>query len=167
MRATSQLNGMRGIRIDDPFGIGMNTNVVAHQNCIKGNSIAGMEVEPGGYPITPQLDAKNNWWGHASGPMEIPRNPSGAGDRIIDLEQNVDFIPWLLVPPPAPCPAAPPPPNTPGKVTGGGADRGRSAVLAARRPDLAAGSHPESERLEFKFHLRVRGHVLRSDRGGR
>jgi hypothetical protein len=114
------LNGMRGIRIDDMFGIGINTNVVAHQNCIKGNSIAGMEVEPGGYPVTPMLDAKNNWWGHASGPMEVPRNPSGAGDRIIDLEQNVDFIPWLTVPPGPPCPAAPPPPNTAGKVTGGG-----------------------------------------------
>jgi len=110
---------MRAIRIGD-LGFGINTNIVAHQNCIKGNSIAGMEVEPGGYPITPQLNAENNWWGHASGPMEVPRNPSGAGDRIIDLEQNVDFMPWLTVPPGPPCPAAPPPPNTPGKVTGGG-----------------------------------------------
>ncbi|MGB2874171.1 MAG: post-COAP-1 domain-containing protein [Gaiellaceae bacterium] len=114
------LNGLRGIRVGDPFGIGINTSIVAHQNCIKGNSIAGMEVEPGGYPMTPQLNAENNWWGHPSGPMEVPRNPSGAGDKIIDLDQNVDFMPWLTVPPPAPCPAAPPPPNTPGKVTGGG-----------------------------------------------
>jgi parallel beta helix pectate lyase-like protein len=120
INSNTLLNGMRGIRIDNPFAIGLNTDVVAHQNCIKGNSIAGMEVELGGYPTTPQLNAENNWWGHASGPMEVPRNPSGAGDRIIDVEQNVDFMPWLTVPPPAPCPAAPPPPDTPGKVTGGG-----------------------------------------------
>src|SRR6266566_553588 len=72
INSNTLLNGMRGIRIDDPFGIGINTNVVAHQNCITGNTIAGMEVEPGGYPITPQLNAESNWWGHASGPMEIP-----------------------------------------------------------------------------------------------
>jgi hypothetical protein len=41
------------------------------------------------------------------------------GDKIIDLQQNVDFDPWLHAPPSTPCPQ-PPPPNTPGKVTGGG-----------------------------------------------
>ena len=41
------------------------------------------------------------------------------GDKIIDLDQNVDFDPWLMAPPSPPCPQ-PPPPNTPGKVTGGG-----------------------------------------------
>jgi hypothetical protein len=41
------------------------------------------------------------------------------GDKIIDLDQNVDFAPWLTAPPSPPCPQ-PPPPNTPGKVTGGG-----------------------------------------------
>jgi hypothetical protein len=42
------------------------------------------------------------------------------GDKIIDLEQNVAFFPWLLAPTGAQCPIPPPPPNTPGKVTGGG-----------------------------------------------
>jgi len=118
------LNGLRGIQIDDPFGVGINSGVVAHQNCIKGNSIAGMEVEPLGYPTTPQLNAENNWWGSSSGPNELPRNPTGTGDKIVDLDQNVDFSPWLTAPPPSPCPAAPPPPNTPGKVTGGGQIQG-------------------------------------------
>jgi len=113
------LNGMRGIRIDDPFMVGINMNVTAHQNCIQGNTIAGMEVGPLGYPATPQLNAENNWWGHPTGPNEIPRNPTGLGDKIIDPDQNVDFDPWLMAPPNPPCPQ-PPPPNTPGKVTGGG-----------------------------------------------
>jgi hypothetical protein len=117
------LNGNRAIVVDNPFsnfGVPPNSNIAAHLNCIKGNVTAGMAVDPLAYPITPQLNAENNWWGDASGPNELPRNPTGTGDRIIDLNQNVDFVPWLTVPPGPPCPAAPPPPNTPGKVTGGG-----------------------------------------------
>ena len=114
------LNGVRAIVVSDPFFVGINTDITAHQNCIKGNSLAGMEVDPSAYPTTPQLNAENNWWGMPSGPMEFPRNTGGTGDKIIDLDQNVDFTPWLTSPPPSPCPAAPPPPNTPGKATGGG-----------------------------------------------
>jgi hypothetical protein len=121
------LNGLRAIVVENPYGVGQNTNVRANFNCITGNRGAGMEVDPGGYPTTtPQLDAENNWWGDASGPMEVPRNATGTGDRIIDLDQNVDFDPWLTTPPSAPCPAATPPPNTPGKVTGGGYINGTS-----------------------------------------
>ena len=122
-------NGMRAIRIDDTFAIGINSNIVAHVNCIQGNSIAGMEVEPGGYPLLPQLNAENNWWGHPTGPNEIPRNPTGLGDKIIDLEQNVDFSPWLMAPPSPPCPQ-PPPPNVAGKVTGGGQIPGEDPVFS-------------------------------------
>src|SRR5207253_2640532 len=85
------LHGNRAIAVENPFsgfGISPNSDITAHQNCITGNTVAGMDVEPGGYSLTPMLNAENNWWGHASGPMEVPRNPSGAGDRIIDLEQN-------------------------------------------------------------------------------
>ena len=120
---------MRGIRIDDPFATGINTNITANQNCIQGNTIAGMEVESGGYPLSPQLNAENNWWGHPSGPNEIPRNPTGLGDKIIDLEQNVDFHPWLMAAPNPPCPQ-PPPPNTPGKVTGGGQIPGEDPLFS-------------------------------------
>jgi nitrous oxidase accessory protein NosD len=123
------LNGMRGIRIDDPFGAGINTGITADLNCIQGNTIAGMEVEPGGYPLSPQLNAENNWWGHPSGPNEIPRNPTGMGDKIIDLQQNVDFAPWLTLATTPPCPQ-PPPPNTPGKVTGGGQIPGEDPLFS-------------------------------------
>jgi hypothetical protein len=117
------LSGNRAIVVENPFssfGVPPNADITAHQNCIKGNSIAGMDVDPLAYPVTPQLNAENNWWGSPSGPMEIPRNAGGTGDKIIDLEQNVDFDPWLTSPPASPCPPAPPPPNTPGKATGGG-----------------------------------------------
>jgi hypothetical protein len=109
---------MRGIRVDDPFGIGPNSGVAAHFNCIQGNSEAGLQVDANGHSGT--LNAENNWWGSPSGPNEAPGNPTGTGDKIIDPDQNVDFTPWLTVPPSSPCPAGPPPPNTPGKVTGGG-----------------------------------------------
>jgi hypothetical protein len=126
------LNGMRGILVENPyvtFGVVANSNVAAHLNCILGNSVAGMEVDPLAYPITPQLNAENNWWGHPSGPSEIPRNPTGMGDKIIDLDQNVDFDPWLMTPPTPPCPQ-PPPPNTPGKVTGGGQIPGDDPIFS-------------------------------------
>src|SRR5436309_5970955 len=62
------LNGVRAIVVSDPFFVGINTDITAHQNCIQGNSIAGMEVDLLAYPTTPQLNAENNWWGHATGP---------------------------------------------------------------------------------------------------
>ncbi len=37
------------------------------------------------------INAKNNWWGHASGPTHSS-NPEGTGSQISD---NVDYIPWL------------------------------------------------------------------------
>ena len=39
----------------------------------------------------PAVDARFNWWGHASGPTHSS-NPGGTGDRISD---NVDYSPWL------------------------------------------------------------------------
>jgi hypothetical protein len=38
------------------------------------------------------LDARYNWWGHASGPTH-PSNPGGTGDRVSDY---VWFSPWLF-----------------------------------------------------------------------
>jgi hypothetical protein len=114
------LNGNRAIVVENPYGVGPNSNISADLNCIAGNLTAGLEVDPLAYPMTPRLDATNNWWGSASGPFEIPRNTSGGGDKIIDLDQNVEFFPWLLAPRGSLCPVPPPPPNTPGKATGGG-----------------------------------------------
>jgi len=94
-------NGNRAIVVENPYSslfippLLPNSAITAHQNCIQGNAVAGMEVDPLAYPTTPQLNAENNWWGSASGPNEVPRHPSGTGDKIIDPDQNVDFDPWL------------------------------------------------------------------------
>jgi hypothetical protein len=104
-------NGLRGILVEDPFSIGANSNISGHFNCIQGNSIAGMQVDLLAYPVTPQLNAEDNWWGHASGPREVPRHTTGMGDLIIDPDQNVDFDPWLNS-----CPGG----RAPSMVTGGG-----------------------------------------------
>jgi hypothetical protein len=105
-------NGIRGIRVNDldPLSPGGNSGIQAHSNCIQGNSLAGLEVGLGDHAGT--LNAENNWWGHPTGPNEIPRNSSGMGDRIIDPDQNVDFDPWLKS-----CPSGA---AAPSMVTGGG-----------------------------------------------
>ncbi|HEV2923019.1 MAG TPA: right-handed parallel beta-helix repeat-containing protein, partial [Solirubrobacteraceae bacterium] len=99
-------NGVRGIRVDNPFEIGPNSGVTAHQNCIENNSLAGLEEDtPEGYsPVAPgSLEATNNWWGSSTGPT-IASNPGGTGDKIIDQEGVVGYKPWLTSQPPAPCP---------------------------------------------------------------
>ncbi|PYU21471.1 MAG: hypothetical protein DMG30_17445 [Acidobacteria bacterium] len=114
INSNTLLNGMRGIFVDDPFSISPNSGVTAHFNCIKGNSVAGLEAAAGGHSGT--LNAENNWWGSSTGPTNAS-NPGGTGDAVVDPDSNVDFTPWLTSPPGPPCPAAP---NTPGKATGGG-----------------------------------------------
>jgi hypothetical protein len=121
------LNGMRGIRVDDPFAIGINSGVTAHSNCIKGNTMAGLEVGSSGHSGI--LHAENNWWGSSTGPTNA-NNPGGTGDAVVDPDNNVTFVPFLTSPPGPPCPAAPPPPNTPGKVTGGGQIPGDDPIFS-------------------------------------
>jgi len=41
------------------------------------------------------IDARNNYWGDASGPYHPTTNPLGAGDRVSD---RVLYSPWLSVP---------------------------------------------------------------------
>ena len=106
------LTGMSAIRLSDG-----NTGVTGHMNCIQGNSVAGLELFPGGHVGT--LNADMNWWGSSTGPT-IASNPGGTGDAIIDPDGVVDYTPFLPTPPGPPCPAAPPPPNTPGRASGGG-----------------------------------------------
>jgi len=112
------VNGNRAIVVDNPFssfGVPPNSDIAAHLNCIQGNTLAGMEVDLSAYPTSPPLNAENNWWGSPSGPTN-PANPTGTGDRVIDPDNNVDFMPWLTIPP-AGCLQVQ---NTPGKATGGG-----------------------------------------------
>jgi hypothetical protein len=89
-------NGQRGIRVDDPFSIGPNSNITANTNNIQGNAIAGLEVESASY-FGGSLDAKNNWWGSPTGPTH-PSNFGGTGDKIIDPDGAVTFIPFLTSP---------------------------------------------------------------------
>jgi len=50
-------------------------------------------VNYGVYNTSPTtLDARNNWWGHSSGPYHPISNPNGSGVRVGD---RVNFIPWL------------------------------------------------------------------------
>ncbi|NUO20142.1 T9SS type A sorting domain-containing protein [bacterium] len=65
-----------------------------YDNIISGNT--GQTIDfLSGYPST--IDARNNWWGHETGPYHPTRNPFGQGDTI--LSDSVLFDPWLLSPP--------------------------------------------------------------------
>jgi hypothetical protein len=100
-------NGIRGIKVDD-IGVGANSGVTAHNNCIMGNTVAGLEVPAGGHSGT--LNATNNWWGAASGPKYNGAGP-GTGDNIIDPGLVVIFSPFLTSTFGTPC--APPPVGPP------------------------------------------------------
>jgi hypothetical protein len=95
-------NGIRGIKVDNLFA--PNSGVTAHNNCLVGNTVAGLEVPATGHTGT--LDAKNNWWGAASGPKYNGAGP-GTGDNIIDADGVVAYIPFLTSTTGTPC--APPP----------------------------------------------------------
>ena len=41
------------------------------------------------------LDAENNWWGHASGPLHPTTNPLGQGNAVSDY---VDYSQWAYIP---------------------------------------------------------------------
>jgi hypothetical protein len=85
--------GQRAISVDDPYGVGPNKNITAHNNNIQGNAVAGLQVDAGAY--TPGiLNAENNWWGSPTGPTST-NNPGGTGDKVIDPANAVDFFPYL------------------------------------------------------------------------
>jgi hypothetical protein len=97
-------NGIRGVKVDNPFAIGPNSGITAHMNCFVGNSVAGLEVTSGGHTGT--LNAQSNWWGSATGPKYNGAGP-GTGDNIIDPDHVVAYIPFLTSTSGTPC--APPP----------------------------------------------------------
>ena len=98
--------GMRGIWVENPYasyGVIANSGISGHMNCIMGNTVAGLAVDAGAYSGAPgTLDATNNWWGSANGPM-IASNPSGTGDKIIDPDGVVDYTPFLTSNATTPC----------------------------------------------------------------
>ncbi|MFW6150832.1 MAG: right-handed parallel beta-helix repeat-containing protein [Chloroflexota bacterium] len=67
-----------GIHVDD------DGDLIATCNNIEGNNIIGVYKQN-----PPSVDARNNWWGDASG-------PSGVGPGIGDeVSENVHYEPWL------------------------------------------------------------------------
>lgn len=76
------------------FRAGPNSQITLDSNIITGNrgeTINCWEL----YPTV--IDARNNYWGHPSGPYHPTSNPSGQGDTL--LSDSVLFIPWLTEPP--------------------------------------------------------------------
>jgi RHS repeat-associated protein len=65
-------------------------NPTIQNNLIYGNAQYGVNNASAGVTI----DATNNWWGNASGPVHTS-NPSGTGDQV---SNGVTFNPWLGAP---------------------------------------------------------------------
>ena len=80
---------------NNSVGIGVEPAVNAANVAVNYNNIAGNIVYGVSNNGTGILNAKNNWWGNASGPVPDTR-PAGYksyGDKVSD---HVDFQPWLL-----------------------------------------------------------------------
>ncbi len=65
-------------------------NPVISTNDIISNTDYGVYNEP----WSTEVNAENNWWGHASGPYHPTLNSAGRGNKVSD---NVDFSPWRTV----------------------------------------------------------------------
>ena len=86
------------------YGYGTSVSVTANLNQIYSNSTAGFYND-----FSSAMDAKDNWWGAASGPYDpdgadeadnppcydpaTMSNVDGGGNAVTDL--NVDYCPWL------------------------------------------------------------------------
>lgn len=80
-----------------------NSPVTVSQNCLVAgadiSAFRGLLVTEGttlaNPPRTTALDARNNWWGHSTGPYYPTDNPTGEGSRIQAASGKVLFSPWL------------------------------------------------------------------------
>ncbi|TVQ96246.1 MAG: hypothetical protein EA399_16215, partial [Desulfovibrionales bacterium] len=66
------------------------TTVVLDRNLVEGNTDFGVRNQN-----SAEVDARNNWWGHETGPYHAERNPDGQGDTVSD---GVLFEPWRTSP---------------------------------------------------------------------
>jgi hypothetical protein len=103
----------RGIRMDNGFGTGLNSDVAINTNNIAGNAVAGLVVDSLTYLGV--VHAEANWWGSPTGPT-IASNPGGTGDKIVDPDGIVMYQPFLTSP--ASC-APDQCPNDPNKILAG------------------------------------------------
>ncbi|HYO99324.1 MAG TPA: thrombospondin type 3 repeat-containing protein [Pyrinomonadaceae bacterium] len=79
-------------------GTGANSGVVVNFNNISGVEY-GLNIDSGQH--SGALNAENNWWGSATGPVDQPepsRNPGGTGVIVYDPNKVVDFFPFLTAP---------------------------------------------------------------------
>ena len=76
----------RGIEAEKFVSSTSDLTVIVHNNSIAGNTI-GIEATT----MTTPVEATNNWWGDASGPLHPVYNPTGLGNPV---SNNVNFIPW-------------------------------------------------------------------------
>jgi hypothetical protein len=86
-------NQGNGITISN---LGISDLTVSNTN-ISGNGNYGLFNAGSGLyrVVNATVDARNNWWGDASGPYHPSGNSTGQGDRVSD---NVLFDPWLTEP---------------------------------------------------------------------
>lgn len=77
------VNNQIGIQVT-----GDSENNIARGNDIVGNSEYGINAT---HNNGIAIDAKNNWWGHPSGPFSSDDHPDGRGDEITE---NIEFDPW-------------------------------------------------------------------------
>jgi hypothetical protein len=91
-------NVITGSFAADSFGCvflaGPNSHVTLDSNVISGNR--GQTINYVN-PLHTTIDARNNWWGSATGPYHPTLNPAGQGDTL--LSDSVLFIPFLTEPP--------------------------------------------------------------------
>ena len=80
-RIVENLNGFR------VYGTRTLASTYINGSAIAGNLIYGIENKG-----TAVVEARNNWWGDASGPFHSLANPIGLGDEVSD---RVDFSLWL------------------------------------------------------------------------
>ncbi len=71
------------------------TPFVIHDNSIHGNDFLGIWNETS----SDVVNAKNNWWGDATGPLDIENNVFALGDAVTSF---VDYTPWLTEDPTLP-----------------------------------------------------------------
>ncbi|MBE7500773.1 MAG: hypothetical protein HS113_10790 [Verrucomicrobiales bacterium] len=64
--------------------------LVLTANLIERNTDFGVRNQ-----ASPEVDARGNWWGHASGPRHAVLNPEGQGDAV---SNGVQFEPWRTEP---------------------------------------------------------------------
>ena len=80
-----------GFKIDASWQVGVwypSTNNTISSNAISGNTTFGMLADSIHGTV---VIAENNWWGHATGPYNVPNNTCGQGNKVSAF---VDFMPW-------------------------------------------------------------------------